>query len=127
MGTVTVTIMGEVLQNISSNLTGAYLDLWDGSVSIPLTENLTGTVLSSLPVGSPIRMIGAVAVGLQALPNTQCQLLGELFKSTLTAKQGTNTYIRLVYSTTNNPCSGQIRFTTAWYSGGAGAGVMNPP
>jgi len=127
-GTVTFTLNANVLQQISAHVTGAYIDFYDGvSSTIILTENLTGSDLSALPVGSPLRIIGDNAVPLQALSNGAIQQPGALHPITLTAKSGTNSYLRLVYTTTDNPCSGQIQFVPAWVSAGQNGAMISPP
>lgn len=116
-GTVRIIrLYGVVTTVLSSNHTAAYWRQNDQTAQVNITLN-TGTTLSSAPVGSFIAKTGLAASALVLKSSAAGAILEpsaaeELTFSEciLTQKNGANTDIEYVYSTTNTPASGVIQF-----------------
>jgi hypothetical protein len=103
-----------------ANLTDMYADLWDGTVSIPLTKTTTAN-LSGLPVGTIFMKDRAAAEAFSILDASQCQIsevvtdrfMGRPF--TIVQKTGdVDTFLRLRFDTTDAPVSFKINMHFIW-------------
>ena len=90
-----------------TNLTGLYADLYDSTAAVNLTSD--GAVLSGLPVGTLFTKDKVAAETYSVNDATDGALLETLDTRfvgrpfIVTQKNGANTYIRLHYTTTDNP------------------------
>ena len=131
-GSTGLRIFGEIKQPISNDVTGVSLELWDGANSIPLTEAVTGVILSGLPVNAWIGKVGSASNALAVQDGAQVRLIENNLATILqqflpTAKATGQTLLRMKYTTGNNPASGQIEFTVLWEKNGANGDVLSPP
>lgn len=106
---------------LGSNVTAAYLRLNDQTAQSDITL-ATGVTLSSAAVGSLLIKKGLAGAALTLLtsaqervsePTTLETLLFSQFA--LVKKPGANTDIEFVYSTTNTPTSGKIKFYARYF------------
>lgn len=109
-------LWGVVTTVLGSNNTAAYWRLNDQSAQSDITVS-TGTTLSSAAVGSIIVKKGLAAAALTLLTSAQERVsepttLETTYFSPFVAvkKPGANTDIEFVYTTTNTPTSGAIKF-----------------
>lgn len=108
-GSVIITNQWAVIESVTTltNLTNAYATLYDGTNTVNLTAD--GAVLSGAPVGSYFTKDQVAAQPYSVNLSDQCRMLETLEdrKSgrpfTVTQKNGTNTYIRFHFTTTDNP------------------------
>jgi len=90
-----------------TNLTNMYADIYDGINTVVLT--LDGATLSNMPVGTFFTKDKVAASAYSVSDASQCRLLetqdvkkaGRPFS--ITAKNGATNYIRLHYTTSDNP------------------------
>lgn len=117
-GTVDVLrIWGVVTTTLANKVhTAAYFRLSDGTLT-PAITLATGVTLSGLPVGTTISKDGLAAAaltlsdasaGVIVEPAAAAGGLESAFR--IVQKSGTTTKIQYVYSTTDNPTSGGMRF-----------------
>lgn len=99
---------------VLTNCTGCYFDLWDGSVSVPLTKASPGGDISGFGVGSVLTKIDAASSDLDVKNNNQVNLLevsgnkvAQAFE--IIQKAETDCYIRFNYTTTDTPIDAQIK------------------
>lgn len=96
-----------------TNCNAVYFDLWDGTVSVPITKT-TGAVLSGYGVGSGFVKDSDVASALTTMNNNQCRMqeaavgAKESAKFLVLQKLSTNTYIRFNYTTTDAPINATL-------------------
>lgn len=109
------TIHGEVtLATTLTNLTNAYFDLWDGTVSVPLTKT-TGATMSGFRVGAFFIKDSDVLSALTTLNNDQARMkeaavgAKENAPFIVVQKISTATYIRFRYTTTDAPINARLR------------------
>lgn len=120
-GTVEVlSLHGEVtVATTLTNCTAAYFDLWDGTVSVPLSKT-TGGVLSGCGVGSFFIRDSDSATEISVLNNNQGRVkeatTGTRLRSNFLVIQkiSTNTYIRFNYTTTDAPINAQVLIGITW-------------
>uniref|UniRef100_A0A6M3J9U5 Uncharacterized protein n=1 Tax=viral metagenome TaxID=1070528 RepID=A0A6M3J9U5_9ZZZZ len=116
-------IYGVVTTALAAGLTGAYLDLWDGVASVPLTLN--AAVLTSLPAGSWMgkQDVAATAMTVQSAAAgalvEQAAGLPPMHPFEAVPKAAVATYIRLRH-TSAGTSSGVIEFRVAYHSHGSG-------
>jgi hypothetical protein len=111
-------LYGYINTVLSSNITAAYWDLYDGSTAVELTDN-AGTVLSAAPVGSLILKESAATDPLVYYASTTPYLSESSgYKDPRTefivGSSAATTYIRFTYTTTDTPASGVIHFHVKW-------------
>lgn len=113
-------LWGVVTTVLSSNITAAAWRLNDQTAQSDITLS-TGTALSAAPVGSLIVKKGLAAAALTLLTSAQERVsepttLETMFFSpfVLVKKPSANTDIEFVYTTTNTPASGAIKFFLRW-------------
>lgn len=125
-----IKVFGVVTTVLSSNITGAYLRMNDQTAQADITLSTVGTVLSTAAVGSWLGKT-ALAATLLTAKNASAGQLAEPTASELPIysefqvikKNGANTDIEFVYSTTNTPASGAIQFFVEWQAISADAAV----
>lgn len=98
-----------------NNITNCYFDLWDGTVSVPLTKTTTAA-MSGFVVGSFFIKDSDVTTALSTINANQ----GRVQEAAAGAKEGapfittsklaTNTYIRFNYTTTDTPINATFEF-----------------
>ena len=101
-----------------TNLTAMYADLWDGTNSELLTAD--GAVLSGAPVGSVFMKDLDNTNAYTVLLADQCRVnevltenkIGKPF--TVVQKNGADTYIRLRFTTTDDPVAFSIHLMFEW-------------
>lgn len=101
-----------------TNLTDAYFDLWDGTVSVPLTK-ATGATLSGAGVGSFFLKTDVATAELTVLLNNQARISEVTGNRTsqhfiAVAKTSAPTYIRFRYTTTDAPINAQLKIDCTW-------------
>lgn len=114
-GSLIVTNQWAVITEVTTltNLTAMYATIYDGTNSIDLTAD--GAVLSGAPVGSYFTKDQVAAQPYSVNLADQCRMLETLADRrsgrpfTITQKNGTNTYIRFHYTTTDNPVNFKIK------------------
>lgn len=110
-------IYGHVETILSADVDNIYLDLWDGTVSVDITDN-AGTDTASADVGSLFVKTQDASVVIAMLKSDQGRVQENTnFRKPLTPfilnqKKDTNTYIRLVYS--GVATSGAIHWHCQW-------------
>ena len=120
-GSVVVTEQWGVITEITTltNLTSMYADLWDGTLAVPLTNN--GATLSGVPVGTLFTRdklstsafsVNSAATG-SMLENLDSKKVGRPF--VITQKNGVDTFIRLHFTTTDNPVSFKVKIHFEYY------------
>jgi len=116
-GTVEVKyIRGIVTTAIGSNVTNVYINAYDGTNTVSLSKTTTRT-LSSAPIDSLIQKVADSDEVLGYLASDQARLYEDDSKYgvdrtfILNAKRGVNNYLRMTYTTTDEPTEGAIR----WY------------
>jgi hypothetical protein len=90
-----------------TNCTNMYADLWDGTVSKPLTAN--GAIISGMPVGTMFTKDKDIAETYSVSDASECQVsevtteeeFGRPFN--VTQKSGVDTFIRFNLTTTDDP------------------------
>lgn len=109
-----LSLHGEVTDATTlNNCTAVYFDLWDGTVSVPLSK-VTGAALSGCAVGSFFIRDSDSSTELSVLNNNQARVkeaaTGTRLRSNfiITQKASTTTYIRFRYTTTDTPINAQI-------------------
>lgn len=116
-------LSGMVTIALNAGLTAAYFDVWDGTVSTPLSLN--NGVISSLPVTSWIgkqdiaataMTVSSSAAAVMTEPATDGQ---NMHPFQITPKDGVATYIRFRH-TAAATSSGTIEFRLAYTSQGPG-------
>ena len=116
-------LYGVVTTALAAGLTAAYFDLWDGTLSVPLTLNTA--VLTSLPVGSwfgkqdvaaSVMTVQTSAAG--ALVE-QAAGLAPMHPFEIVPKTAVATYLRLRY-TSAGTASGVIEIKASYRSHGSG-------
>jgi hypothetical protein len=114
-------LWGVVMTVLSSNNTAAYLRLNDQSAQSDITLN-TGTTLSSAAVGSLIVKKGLAGAAVTLLTSAQervsepTTLETILFSPFLIVKKSAaNTDIEFVYTSTNTPATGAIKFYARYF------------
>jgi len=113
-GTVRVTEQVAEITEVTTltNCTAVYATLYDGTNTVNLTAD--GATLSGLPVGTVFTKDKDVTETYSVLDASQCRVnevvddkkIGKPF--TITQKNGANTYIRLHFTTTDDPISFKI-------------------
>lgn len=88
-----------------TNMTAVRFDLWDGTVQAVITDD--GAILSGATVGTVLLKDKPYTEDLSVYPANQGRV-SEVFENLgrpmlIVAKQGTPTYIRLTYNTTDAP------------------------
>lgn len=131
-GTIEATIQGRVLNNLSSNITGVYLRMLEGSNETLLTEKITGAALSSLPIGSWLGIMTDSSGTLVKFTSAQVNVfyrggLKILYPIGISSKAGTNCYLQIVYTTTDAPCSGQLEFSVQYEKRDSTGNVIGAP
>jgi len=113
-------LYGVVTTVLGSNQTAAYWRLNDQTAQVNITLN-TGTTVSSAAVGSLLVKKGLAAAALTLSTSaagriTEPTTLETLYHSpfVIVAKNGANTDIEYVYTTTTEPTSGVIEFFLRW-------------
>jgi len=116
-------LWGVVETALAAGLTAAYLDLWDGALSVPLTLNTAD--ISSLPAKSLVAKQDVAATAL----TVQSSATGAIIEPVagvepmapliIIPKSAVATYIRLRY-TSAGVSSGAIRFGVEYRSLGSG-------
>lgn len=97
-----------------TNCTSVYFDLWDGTLSVPITKT-TGTAFSGFGVGSFFVKSADVLSSLSTLQNNQARILEAATGVKVNAdlyviqKISTNTYIRFNYTTTDAPINATVK------------------
>lgn len=115
-GSIIVTNQWAVITEVTTltNLTAMYASVYDGTNSVDLTKN-TGAVLSGATVGTFFTKDKISSEPYSINVADQARMLETLSNSksgrpfTLTQKNGTNTYIRFHYTTTDNPVNFKIK------------------
>lgn len=110
----------KVVAALSANITDFFLDIWDGTTSTPISKNTTLTI-SSAPVGSLLTRatsssdILAFKSGATAFTSESSDYKNPQSQIIAGAKgDGTPTYLRMTYTTTDTPSSGTIRGFFRW-------------
>jgi len=98
-----------------TNLTGLYFDLYDGTNVDEITSSTVGGTLSNAPVNTMIvknqdvtKVVTCVLTDRGRVTEIPDKHQHQPF--TVTQKNGTNTYIRCHYTTTDNPVNFTIEF-----------------
>lgn len=120
-GTVEVRgIWGVVTTDLGANNTAAYWRLNDQAAQVNITLN-TGTTLSAVKAGSTITKKGLAAAALTLLDNSAGRVSEPTTLETtylspfmIMKKTGAATNIEFVYTTTDTPTSGAIKFFLRW-------------
>lgn len=100
------------------NLTDMHADLWDGSVSVPLTK-ITGANLSGLPVGSIFSKTG-LATSAFEIGDASAPIFFESASArrtqpfTVAQTSGVDTFIRFNYTTTDTPVDFKMNIYFTW-------------
>jgi hypothetical protein len=119
-----VRVIDQVAEIISvttlTNLTAVYADLWDGTVSDLLTDSSPGAVLSGAPVGTyftkdkdstnPYSVVLADQARVHEVVSDR--FIGLPF--TVNKKNGADTFIRLNFTTTDDPVVFDIHLRFEW-------------
>lgn len=119
-GNVTVTSQYAVLTDATTltNCTNVYADVWDGTLAVPLTAD--GITLSGVPVGTMFTK-DQVAAQTYTLcdatttcvnETTDAKKVGRPFS--VTQKDGVDTFIRLNFTTTDNPIDFSMYLEFGW-------------
>jgi len=110
----------QILVALSSNITDFYLDIWDGSTSTPISK-VTTLDLSNAPAGSLITRNAASdeILDYQSGANgfiSENAAWKEPQTEVIVGQKGdgTPTYLRMTYSTTDTPSSGTFRGYLKW-------------
>jgi len=113
-------IYGVITTVVGANHTAAYLRLNDQTAQSDITLS-TGTTISSAAVGSILVKKGLAAAAVTLLTSAQERVsepttLETLYFSpfVIVAKNGANTDIEYVYTTTTEPTTGKIQFFLVW-------------
>ncbi len=115
-----ISIQGEITDATTlTNCTDVALQLWDGTIAVPITKESPGAVLSGFNVGAFLIKDEIAATLLTVVNNDQCRSTeassNKQFQSfTVTQKTGTDTFIRLRYTTTDAPINAQIEWHIIW-------------
>lgn len=122
-GSVEVTgLWGVVTTVLGSNQTAAYWRLNDGAAQSAISL-ATGTTISNLPVGSLLSRRSLVSVALVASTAAQEQVVDPVAATApsyfmpfvlVQKTAGATSTVQLVYTTTNTPTSGAIKFFIRW-------------
>lgn len=102
-----------------TNLTGAHLDVYDGTIDTDITKASPGATLSGMAVGTYFAKTGLASVDL-AVSNNATTIVAEatgnkLFsESEITQKLSTNTFIRFHYASTDTPINAQLTLYCEW-------------
>ncbi len=117
-GTVLITkLFGHIFSELSSDIGNVYLELYDGTNTIDVTDS-PGPSFNSLPVGSYIHKIDDAGIQIKIENSSQVRLYEDATKNgrnpnfQIIAKEGVDTYLRLVYS--GIATSGIIHFHCQW-------------
>lgn len=109
-----------VLTQFSSNIRNFYLSIYDGATDVPISAS-TGLTLDNAPVGSLITRIKDSSELLDYESGATCFIAENTnFREVQTEVicgskgDGTATYLRLTYTTTDAPSSGKIRGHIEW-------------
>lgn len=109
-----------ILEVFSANIRNFFLDIWDGSTSVPISKNTTLT-LDDAPIGSLITRIADASQALNYKSGAACSITenssyrNPQTEVILTQKgDGTDTFLRLTYTTSDTPSSGKIRGFLRW-------------
>lgn len=115
-GTITVIDAFGQITGVTTlnNLTNIYFDVWDGTISVPITKT-TGATLSGAPVGSIIARTRDSTIAVTTIYADQGRVTEvETVKPhkpfMVTAKNGVTTYLRVTYTTTDNPVAAAAYF-----------------
>lgn len=113
-------LYGVVTTALGSNQTAAYWRLNDQTAQSNISLN-TGTTMSSAAVGAVLTRSGLAGAALTKLDSDQGRVSDPTTLQTknftpfmVVAKNGANTDIEYVYSTTSTPTSGKISFFCVW-------------
>lgn len=131
-GAIEAEIFGEIQNALAANITTAFLLLTDGTNEIPLTENIVGATLSSLPQGSWLGKIATASTAMATMNSSRVRmnensLASLLQKFTALQKAGTNTYISLRYTVGAGTASGSINFFCKYRARSQQGGVFSAP
>ena len=102
-----------------TNCTSVYFDLWDGTISVPITKT-NGCAFSGFGVGSFFVKSADVLSSLSTLQNNQARMLEAATGAKVNAdlyviqKISTNTYIRFNYTTTDAPINATVKVDITW-------------
>lgn len=123
-------IWGVVTTVLGANHTAAYWRLNDQTAQVSITAS-SGTALSAVAAGSTIVKKGVAATALTLLDNAAGRVSEPTTLETpyfspfvVMKKTGAVTNIEFVYSTTDQPHSGQITFFLRWVSLSADAAIV---
>lgn len=114
-------LYGVVTTNLGANHTAGYFRMNDQSAQVAITTSIVGATLSGFVAGGIIMKTGLAAAvagvkngnaGGIVEPTTLETLLASEFM--LTAKNGANTDLEYVYTTTDTPTSGVIQFAVEY-------------
>jgi len=113
-------VHGEIIVKTTlTNCTNVYFDLWDGTVSVPLTKTTTAS-MSGFNVGAFFIKDADVTTALTILNNNQCRIneaavgAKEGAPFITIAKTGVATYIRFNYTTTDAPINAEVKIDLTW-------------
>lgn len=117
IGTIEITEAHAFITRVTTltNLTGLYFDLWDGTISVEITDSVGG-VLSNAPVGTIVVKDKVASEIVTCIFADQCRVdepapdkkYHQPF--TVTQKNGVDTYIRARFASTDNPVNFDIEF-----------------
>lgn len=102
-----------------TNCTGVSIQAYDGTNTVQVTS-VGGATISGFTLGSFLEITGDSSVAISAENASQCRLIEastgpkESQGFTLTQKNGSNTYVRFQYSTTDAPINAQIKAHCDW-------------
>lgn len=99
-----------------TNATGAYLDLWDGTNSVDITNSSGGASFGGFAVDAVLYKGQAASQVLDTIQNDQARVTEpsadkkQFQPFIITQKTGTNTYLRFTYTTTDAPIDAEIEW-----------------
>lgn len=119
-GTVQVISQWAIITEVTTltNMTNVYADVWDGTNSVPLTKTTTCT-LSNAPVGTYFSKDLISTEPYTVNMADQCRMSEMPTKNfsypfIVTANNGSTTYIRFNYTTTDNPINFKMSVYFNW-------------
>ncbi len=130
-GTISVQAIWGVVTTVLGNNTAAYWRLNDGSAQSSITAS-SGTALTSAPVGSTIVKKDLASAALTLLSASQERVsepttLETVYFSPFVVLQKTGnvaTNVEFVYTTSDTPTTGVIKFYIQWFPLSSGATVQ---
>lgn len=127
-GTVEVLELHGEIKTVGTltNMTSVYFNLYDGTNTVEITK-ATGANMSGYDAGSFFIKDADASTALSTINNNQCRIkeaaVGTKVSSPFLVVQkiGTDTYIRLTYTTTDAPINATIEVHCVWVDINSGA------